>query len=240
MSYVTDGSIHYRGIEGENVLTQLTTQLEELYGKEIEKIQGPEDGFGGTGQLADNCIFFKDGSEQLISLKTAEGTINYINTTKFDKNLIPASSAFFAKHSGSDKFDEKDELWAEFGSLVKSELNNFSEFLTSFIKETVVDRHDDEGVDMIIMDNKQNLSKGEPAFFNEIRNGEVAEFKLGNGNFSAPVKINGKNTGITFRLATNNGSTKWLRSDYSCSQVIKVQQSVNKIIDTTWAIALKN
>ena len=240
MSYVTDGSIHYRGIEGENQLTNQKKQLEKLYNKKIKNILGPNDGYGGTGQLADNCIVFLDNTKVLISLKKAEGTINYINTTKFNKLLIPKTVEFFNNHTKTEKFKEQKKLKKELGKLIRSEMPNFSEFLTKFIKETIVDRHDNEKVDMIIMDNEGNLRKGEPAFFEEVRKGYKAEFKFGKGFESAPVKINNKNTGITFRLTLNNGTTKWLRSDFSCSLCIKVQQSVNKTIDSSWEIAQKN
>lgn len=228
MAFPSDGRNHHNAVSSESNLVIYKIQLENIYNKEIERIEH----LGGTTNKADNILYFKDGTAKQISLKQKKkglnvGSFDYINTSSFEVSNFKSSFEIYENYKGSKN--------RKYASLLKTAcsndlLNITDDMLTDFFIKNVVDKYKD--IDLLIIDGKQNvIHKVVPSVFNFVKmGGKLTIYDNGKNTQSKQVFVKTKDGlvnlfNLRVRFHLNNGNSKWLGLNKGTSNlVIKFQQ----------------
>jgi hypothetical protein len=223
--FPSDGRNHHQAIKVEKNLDNYMSQLEIIYGKEIDCIQHR----GGTTNKEDAVIHFRDKTKKRVSVKNKEsgvktGSFDYINTSSFDKKIISNSIESYNMNKGSRDIKGYDNLKE---SIFKDINNMNSETVTLFILNNIVKKYKE--IDLLIIDGiKKVVHLVVPKFFNYINDGGKLNLLIGNKP-KMSVKIVDENFedqfNLRLRLHLNNGKSKFLGLSKGNSYlVLKVQQ----------------
>ena len=226
MSFPSDGRNHRRAIQSEQSLDSFVYDLQNIYGSEILEIVHR----GGTQNTEDNIIRFATRGDVRISLKLKSrgpniGSLDYVNTSAFDKDIAPRSMEIYNRYRGTGNINHYRLL----KTAINDDLDSISDdFVTDFFVERVLKKY--TGIDLIIIDGKNGtIHRVVPVVFDLVESGGKLRVKRSSrGGMSRQlvgVDTNGTEMPIHLRLRLhlNNGKTKWLSGD-SSSLVLKFQQ----------------
>jgi hypothetical protein len=235
MSFPSDGRNHIDSINVEKSMPKYKKQYESYYGKTIKDITH----IGGTQTVIDFKIEFNDGTVLNKSLKKKKrldnGSFDYVNTSDFNKSLIPNSFSVYEKYKGINDKTKKNVL---IESICEDLINMDNNVITELIKNKVIDKYRKiNGLDIVETNTDKLYINIEPGFFKKIEDGGY--FEINNSNkkqMSYKLNLYDKDgnlqsdTGLRIRLHLNNGWTKWFHGK-SSNLVIKIQQDkVNKLL----------
>lgn len=234
MSYPSDARNHYKAINSEITLSEYNLQIENIFGKTIEKYVH----LGGTKNKTDVKIIFTDNTFENITLKSKKniksGSFDWINTTCFCKEQFNDSFDIFNKYKGSNSVKDKELL----ETAIKNELQSItSDDLTKIFLNSVYDSYLKNNLKILIIDEKTKTIKHVvPKIFNLINDG--FKLKLINGKGKTSFKVlceDGTGTkidlGLRVRVHLNNGWSKWHKGETSVLCLKFQQDAVYKMFN---------
>jgi hypothetical protein len=234
MSYPSDARNHYKAIKSEKELSKYNSQIENIFGKKIDKYVH----LGGTRNKTDVKIIFFDGTEKNITLKSKKniksGSFDWINTTSFCKERFIKSFDIFIKYKGSN--NTKDKLLLE--NSIKNDLQNITkDELTEIFINGVYKSFLKHNLKILLIDEKTNIiSEINPKIFVLLNNGFKLKLLGSKGKTSAKVVCENDNgeqidLGLRVRVHLNNGWNKWHKGDNSVLCLKFQQDSVHKMLN---------
>lgn len=233
MAYPTDARNHYSAIKSEMTLSRYNLQIENIFGKKIDKYIH----LGGTKNKTDVKIIFFDGTEENITLKTKKniksGSFDWVNTTCNFKEYFINSFGVFNTYRGSN--DNKNKVLLE--NTIKKELQNITkEELSEIFINAVCKSYLEHNLKILIIDEKtKTINHINPKIFDLLKNGFKLKLINGKGKTSSKVVCENINNevvdlGLRVRVHLNNGWTKWFKGDSSVLCLKFQQDAVHKMI----------
>jgi len=232
--FPSNGQNHKNAVQSEQELDYYTRDLEIIYNKPILDIEHK----GGTQHKEDNVVVFSNGDRRKISLKLKnkgleKGSLDYVNTSRFDDSIKENSMSVYAKYRNMEDVKYYDLLLES----IHNDLDNISDdFITKFFRKNVLEKYED--IDLILIDKpNQIIHKVYPKVFELLENGGKLSVNPTNKKNCGSRSIvgidkNGNEVEINLRirLHLNNGKTKWLNGK-SSQLVLKFQQDkVHKMV----------
>ena len=239
MAFVTDGQVHYSGIQNE-----LDT-IDAI--NDLNLFEQPVVHLGGTGHTADAV----GGANLSIKLKKSikTGSFDYVNSTRLAKGIIHHFGDFLdyvselRQLSVPERRSSVDELRERFADECDDCLDNMSsEEIIEILQDTMIDHHSDIDY-MVVSDQSTNkiymYSPDNHPVVGYLKRGlDVMLVSSGRARSSRQICFVNDDgsliqTGLRIRVTSNNGVNAFLGlgSNKNSSVVVKIQQdSVDKML----------